>query len=85
MLGQKLTSKYQTTIPKEIREFLGLEAGDTVFFVRKGKDVVIQAVKHTLLDFKGVVKKPADLPDDYDEIRKIARERALKKKGLIRD
>lgn len=28
----KITSKYQTTIPKEIRNHLKLKIGDTVFF-----------------------------------------------------
>jgi len=85
MAGQKLTSKYQTTIPKEVREHLGLSAGDSVLFVRKGDDFVIQRVKYTLHDFMGKFEKREGLPDDWDEIRKIARTEASKKKGLIRD
>jgi AbrB family looped-hinge helix DNA binding protein len=86
MHSSKLTSKFQTTIPKEIREFLGLKAGDTVTFVQRGNEIVLKPRerKLTLQDFKGIIVPPPDSPKDWDSIRKIARERALKKKGLIK-
>lgn len=86
MYSSKLTSKYQTTIPKEVREFLGLEAGDAVVFIRKGNEVIMQPQSRmkTLADFKGILTPPPDMPKDWDSIRKISRERALRKKGLIK-
>jgi len=60
----KITSKYQTTIPKKIRETLGLHAGDTVAFqvtetgmviLRKAKPldmVYLQALNDTLAEWK---------------------------------
>jgi AbrB family looped-hinge helix DNA binding protein len=35
----RLSSRGQMVIPKEIRQALGLEAGDTVFFVLEGDSV----------------------------------------------
>ncbi len=37
----RLSSRGQMVIPKEIRQALGLEAGDTVFFVLEGDSVRI--------------------------------------------
>jgi len=79
MLGQKLTSKYQTTIPKEIREFLGLEAGDRVMFVKKGDEVVIVGVNATLADLRGVVKSPRGKRKTSDEIREIVKSRVAER------
>lgn len=40
----KLTSKAQTTLPKEVREALGVKAGDTlVYRIAKGKVTLARA------------------------------------------
>ncbi len=39
-----ITSKYQVTIPKDIREKIGLKDSDRVSFERRGKEVVITRV-----------------------------------------
>jgi AbrB family looped-hinge helix DNA binding protein len=45
----KITSKGQVTIPKEVREFLGISKGDRIMFIRKGEDIFIRKVlPHTL-------------------------------------
>ena len=43
-----LTSKGQTTIPKEVREFLGLEAGDRIIYVIEGGEVKLQAARQQI-------------------------------------
>jgi AbrB family looped-hinge helix DNA binding protein len=46
MSSSKITSKYQATIPKEIRDVLHLKAGDTVVFkVIDRKIIVIKKAK----------------------------------------
>ncbi len=41
MKASKLTSKYQATVPKEVREFLGLASGDGIQWeIEDGRAVV---------------------------------------------
>lgn len=78
MIGSKLTSKGQTTIPKEIRDYLSLQSGDRVIFLRKGDEVVLQAVRETLLDLRGSVKARR-CPEDFDQIRQQVKRRVAGK------
>lgn len=50
MKSSKLTSKYQTTIPQEVRDFLLLKKGDEVVFEIENGQVVIR--KATALDLE---------------------------------
>jgi antitoxin PrlF len=53
-----LTSKGQVTIPKEIREALGVEAGDEIDFASQNGEVVVRSrVKPAAL--KGILKSQA--------------------------
>jgi antitoxin PrlF len=79
MVGSKLTSRGQTTIPKSIREYLGLESGDRVLFVLKEDEVVLQPVRNTLLDLKGSVD-PRGIHEDFDEIRAEVRKRVSERR-----
>ena len=46
MSSSKLTSKFQTTIPKEIRDKLDLKSGDTIVFkILDDKTIVIKKAK----------------------------------------
>lgn len=46
MHTSKLTTKYQATIPKEIREKLKIDAGDSVvFLVTKDSEVILKKVR----------------------------------------
>jgi AbrB family looped-hinge helix DNA binding protein len=38
----KLSSKFQATIPKSVREFLKLEAGDLILFVRDDGSILLK-------------------------------------------
>ncbi len=78
MIGSKLTSKGQTTIPKEIRDFLGLRAGDRVVFLRREGEVILQAVKQTLLDLRGSIQIRRQ-PEDFDQIRRQVKRRMTRK------
>jgi antitoxin PrlF len=80
MIGSKLTIRGQTTIPKPIREYLGLEPGDRVLFVMKDDEVVLQPVKQTLLNLRGSVK-PRKRPEDFEEVRMQVRERVSKRRS----
>jgi len=62
-----VTKKYQVTIPKEVREALGIRAGDEVVFVKTKEGYVIKRLE----DF---VKEMADLAKDIDETIEETRE-----------
>jgi antitoxin PrlF len=68
MIGSKITTSGQTTIPKKIRERLNLEPGDRVLFVEKDGEIVLQPVSYKLRDRKGSVR-PRRRPEDFDTVR----------------
>jgi AbrB family looped-hinge helix DNA binding protein len=56
MLESTITRKGQVTIPKAIRDRLGVREGEKVLFVMRGDDVVLKVVKGTILDLRGSVQ-----------------------------
>lgn len=79
MVGTKVTAKGQTTIPKPIRDALGLKPGDRVLFVRKKDEVLLVPVSNTLRELRGSVaprRKPEDFAEVRDEVRKARAKRA---------
>ena len=78
MIGSKLTSKGQTTIPKEIRDYLGIQPGDRVVFLRKDGQVILEGVKETLMDLRGSVKARRR-PEDFAQIRDQIKRRMAQK------
>ena len=75
----KVTSKGQVTLPKKIREELGIEFGDFIDFQVKDNMVIIKPIhnKGDLMDLKGILKARRSATDE--EI-KNAKNIALKKK-----
>ncbi len=69
MSHSKLTSKFQTTIPQEIRTLLGLKAGDQVVFeVVEGDQVVIRkAMPIDLMYLKSLESTLGEWGSEYDE------------------
>lgn len=45
MKASKLTSKYQATVPKEVRELLGLNAGDAIQWEIENDKVVVRKLQ----------------------------------------
>ncbi len=68
MKTSTVTAKGQVTLPKAIRKFLGIQKGDKVLFLKKGKDVIVRSGKRNILDFRGVVKTRKRLKD-FTKIR----------------
>ena len=59
MTRATLTSKGQITIPKEVRERLGVEAGDRLEFVEQERGVYkVIAATRDVRHLKGLVPKP---------------------------
>jgi AbrB family looped-hinge helix DNA binding protein len=58
-----LTSKGQTTIPKEIRDSLGLKAGDRMTFTLMTDRTVVKRVKSkSVMDLAGLLRKKGRKP-----------------------
>ncbi|HEY4344068.1 MAG TPA: type II toxin-antitoxin system PrlF family antitoxin [Parvibaculum sp.] len=65
-----LTAKGQTTIPKDIREGLGVEPGDQIHFSRLSNGtVVMRARKRSILDLHGAFPAPGGKIASIDEMK----------------
>jgi len=73
MTSATITSKGQITIPKEVRERLGVEAGDRLEFVEEEKGVykVVAATKD-VRHLKGIIQKPGR-PVSVEEMNRVVR------------
>ncbi|MFC1852690.1 AbrB/MazE/SpoVT family DNA-binding domain-containing protein [candidate division CSSED10-310 bacterium] len=71
-----LTKKGQVTIPKKIREVLGLQTGDKIeFIVSKDGEARIKPVTKKIDDVYGLLFKPSRKPVSTDEMDRSVRER----------
>lgn len=73
-----MTRKGQVTIPKAIRDRLGVKQGEKVLFVMRGEEVVLKVVKGTILDLRGSVQTSAHR-EDFEKIRQSVRQAVAKK------
>jgi len=73
VVGSRVTSKGQVTIPKAVRDALGIDTGDTVMFsIEDG----VATLRRTagLLELAGSVPTPDDVRDvPWSEVRRRAR------------
>jgi AbrB family looped-hinge helix DNA binding protein len=64
-----LTSKGQTTIPKEIRDGLGMKPGDRISFTLMPDGTAIMRVKRkSVMELAGVLHKKGRKPLPIDEL-----------------
>jgi AbrB family looped-hinge helix DNA binding protein len=71
-----LTSKGQTTIPKDVRQHLGLEPGDRIEFVlTEDKTVLLRPATRAVTDLKGFLPKPPK-PVTVEAMNAVIRKRA---------
>jgi AbrB family looped-hinge helix DNA binding protein len=64
-----ITSKGQTTIPREIRKILGLKPRDKIAYKVKGDEVVVEGINLDIEDLIGSIKPLSDRdPGDFGEI-----------------
>ncbi len=72
-VAARLTSKGQITLPKAVREALGLQAGDQVVFRVEGHHAIL-ARTADLLELAGTVSVPASKRGTpWDEVRRQVR------------
>lgn len=69
MSSATVTSKGQITIPKDVRERLGLEAGDrVVFVVQSDRDVVLKPAKTDVRELHGMLRRAGRRPVSVEEM-----------------
>ena len=73
-----LTKKWQTTIPKDIRKYLGLEPNDRILYLIEGEKVILKPMRGNILDLKGSVLSN-EKPIDFNKIRKETKKRVAGK------
>ena len=78
MATATLTSKGQTTIPKEIRNYLGLKTGDRLeFVIESDGKVVLVPVTLDVADLQGVLPAPKR-PVTIEEMEQAIQEGATR-------
>ena len=73
-----LTTKGQTTILKEIRAFLKIEAKDKILYQVENDKVIMRPLKGDILELRGRVKTE-EKPIDFGKIRKETKKRIARK------
>ena len=72
-----LTSKGQTTIPREVREFLGVAAGDRLDFVPQSDGtVVLRAATVDVAALRGILHRKGRTVVPLAQMDRIIRDRA---------
>ena len=73
-----LTSKGQTTLPREIRERLALEPGDQLHFtLLPNGTVVMRAKKRDIASLAGMLRTPGRRPVPIERMNETVREAAV--------
>jgi len=73
-----VTSKGQITIPKPVRDGLGVESGDRVEFVELERGVyTVVAATRDIRDLKGMIPKPAT-PVSIEDMNRAIRRHAVR-------
>ena len=72
MTQSTITSKYQTTVPKEVRQKLGLRPRDVLCWEVVGGDVRIVPARRSFLDRRGSLHVgPGSVVEDVRRVRTL--------------
>ena len=80
MITSRVTSRGQVTIPKGIRDSLGLKPGDWVRITIDEGRLVIQPAKVGLQNLRGTVE-PRKKPEDFGAVRDMARKAMARRRA----
>jgi len=76
MPSSTLTSKGQTTIPKEVRDHLKLQSGDQIdFLIRPDGTVVLRPAKLDVRELKGILHRKNMKAVSIDAMNEAVRKR----------
>lgn len=75
-----ITVKGQTTIPKEIRDYLNLQPGDRIdFVVEENGKVVVEPATLDVAEIEGILYRPGMKAVSSEEAKKAIRQRFKRK------
>ena len=76
MQESKVTAKGQTTLPRDVRAALGLEAGDSVrYIVEKGRVQILKA--RNVRELAGLLRRPGQRTVSLEEMNEAIAEGAI--------
>lgn len=71
-----VTSKGQVTIPKPIRDSMGLQNGDQVDFVEESDGrIYVRRASLNVEDLRGLLRRPGRKPVSVEEMNRVIRDR----------
>ena len=77
MTSSTITSKGQTTIPKDIRKYLGLRPGNRIDYVIDDEGrVVLRPATYDIRDLHGLLHREGQESLSVEDMNRIVRERA---------
>jgi len=80
-----MTTKGQVTIPKEVREHLGIETGDRLsFVVQEDGTVIVKPITRHVRELGGLLQRPGQRPVSANEMDESIARRMQEKFGRRR-
>jgi len=80
-----MTTKGQVTIPKEVREHLGVETGDRLsFVVQEDGTVIVKPITRHVRELGGLLQRPGQRPVSVSEMDEGIARRMQEKFGRRR-
>ena len=76
MQESKVTAKGQTTLPRDVRAALGLEAGDSVRYIVENGRVQMLKARH-VRELAGMLHRPGQRPVSLEEMNEAIAEGAI--------
>ena len=77
MMKSRVTSKGQTTLPKDVRQLLQIERGDILRYVITGKDEVLIKKAQPVTALSGMLKRDGQASVSLDDMEHAIRKGAL--------
>ncbi|MBS3809479.1 MAG: type II toxin-antitoxin system PrlF family antitoxin [Desulfobacterales bacterium] len=82
MNSATVTSKGQVTIPKSVRQALGLYPGDRIeFLIHENGEITLQPIKKRADEVYGMLRKPGRKPVSVEDMNEAVRKR-FRKQGI---
>lgn len=73
-----ITEKGQTTIPRDVREYLHLKPQDRIVYVPDGDKIYLRLVRGSILDLRGTLAKKTKKPLDFHKLRQRVKKEIVK-------